>query len=169
MADLYTTAQVSELTGIPSDTVRTWKRRYADKLLLNQHWLKDESNTLLWFEQGIEVLKQLQSGGELPQSSNPELLQSSNLNCSEVQDEPSSSLLNRYEPLLNLIADSVAPELQQRLDNKIMGKVQSFGKKAEPLTSTECVTILRQLGLKPCNPELLLSNNVAALNEGKED
>ena len=170
MSEVYSTNQAAELTGISADTIRTWKRRQTDKLLEKQHWLKDENNTLLWTELGVQVLAQLQSGGELPESSNDEPPTSSNVNDSEVQPEPaSSSLLNRYEPLLNLIADAVVPELQQRLDNKIMGKVQNLGKQSEPLTATECVSILTKLGLKPVNPSVLLTGKaVQALPQSNQ-
>jgi hypothetical protein len=165
MADVYTTAQASELVGSSADTIRTWKRRQTDKLLEGTHWFKDENNSLLWTESGIQALIQFQHGAELPQSSDDELLQSSEVQPQSSKLElPEIPLLKRYEPLLNLIADAVAPQLQKRLDNKVLDRVQNLGKKAEPLTATECVTILTQLGLKPANPaELLTGQNIQAL------
>jgi len=162
MSNVYTTAQVAELIGISADTVRTWKKRNADKLLETTHWLKDESNALLWTEEGIQALTQLQNGSEPSQGSNNDM--------ATVQAEPSfdTPLLSRYEPLLETMADAVAPQLQQRLDSKIADRIQDFGKKAEPLTATECVTILQQLGLKPANPAALLTESkVQALPESK--
>lgn len=148
---VYTTAQVAELMSVSADTVRTWKKRNTDRLLETQHWLKDEGNTLLWTEEGIEVLTRLQNGIEPPQGSD--------VNSSEVQtDEPlDMPLLSRYEPLLDMMADAVAPTLQQRLDGKIADRLQNFNKKPEPLTAVECVTILQRLGLKPANPAALLT------------
>jgi hypothetical protein len=156
---VYTTAQVAESLGISADTVRTYKKRNTDKLLETTHWLKDESNALLWTEKGIEVLTILQKGIEPPEGSNVEPPQSSEVQT-ELEPEPlDNPLLSRYEPLLDMMADAIAPELQQRLDNKIIGKVQSLNKKPEPLTATECVTILQRLGLKPANPAALLTGS----------
>lgn len=56
----------------------------------------------------------------------------------ELLDTP---LLSRYEPLLDMIAGALAPRLRQQLDQKIMGRVQDFGKQAEPLIATDYVTI----------------------------
>ncbi len=163
MSNVYSTAQVAELMGVSADTVRTWKKRNADKLTETTHWLKDESNALLWTEEGIQALTQLQNGSEPSTGSTDD--------TTTVQAEPFSDtpLLSRYEPLLDMIANAVAPRLQQRLDSKIADRVQDFGKKPEPLTATECVTILQQLGLKPANPAALLTGSkVQALPQSNQ-
>jgi hypothetical protein len=154
MSNIYSTAQAAERLGIAADTIRTWKRRQTERLLEGQHWLKDENNSLMWTDQGMQVLAQLQG---------------SDMNCKDVQIEPaSSSLLNRYEPLIDMLANALAPKLQQRLDNKVLERVQDFGQ-AEPLTTTECVSLLTKLGLKPANPaELLTGQNIQALPESKQ-
>jgi DNA-binding transcriptional MerR regulator len=162
MSNVYSTAQVAELMGVSADTVRTWKKRNADKLTETTHWLKDESNALLWTEEGIQVLTQLQSGSEPSTGSTND--------TATVQAEPcfDTPLLSRYEPLLDMIANAVAPRLQQQLDQKVIGKVQGFATNAQPLTAVECVELLTQLGLKPANPaELLAGQNTQALPESK--
>ncbi len=162
MSNVYTTAQVAERIGVSADTVRTWKKRNTDKLVETTHWLKDESNTLLWTEEGIQALTQVQSGSEPSTGSTND--------TATVQPEPSfdTPLLSRYEPLLDMIANAVAPRLQQQLDKKVMGKVQSFSTDAQPLTAVECVELLTQLGLKPANPaDLITASNIQALPESK--
>ncbi|MGB3205456.1 MAG: hypothetical protein WBB28_10740 [Crinalium sp.] len=159
MSNVYTTTQLAELMGVSGDTVRTWKKRNPDKLTEGSHWLKDQNNALMWTELGVQVLAQLQSGTEPPEGSGVEPPEGSEVQTELEPEPPDIPLLSRYEPLLDAIADAVAPRLQQQLDQKIMGKVQNFGKKAEPLTATECVSILQQLGLKPANPAALLTGS----------
>jgi negative regulator of sigma E activity len=75
-----------------------------------------------------------------------------------------SPLESRYLPLIDMLADAIAPKLQRKLDQKVMGKVKGFATNAQPMTSVECVELLTQLGLKPANPaELLAVQDIQAL------
>jgi hypothetical protein len=79
-----------------------------------------------------------------------------------------SPLERRYLPLIDMLADAIAPKLQRQLDQKVMGKVKGFATNAQEMTSVECVELLQQLGLKPANPAALLTgNNAQALPESK--
>lgn len=158
MADVYSTNQAAELIGISPATIHTWKKRNPERLLEGSHWLKDDKNSLLWTEQGIQALSALKDGNE----TEPLL----GMNEPDIQ-EP-SALENRYLPLLDMMADAIAPKLQRQLDQKVLGRVQSFATDAQPLTAVECVELLTQLGLKPANPaELLTGSTIQALPESK--
>jgi hypothetical protein len=86
----------------------------------------------------------------------------SEVNADDIQ--ALSPLESRYLPLLEMLADAIAPKLQRQLDQKIMGKVSGFAANAQPMTPTECVEMLQQLGLKPANPaELLTGKDIQAL------
>ena len=58
MNQLYTTTQASEVTGIPSGTIRSWLSRHSEIFLLGVHLVKDEHGRNLWTDAGIELLKQ---------------------------------------------------------------------------------------------------------------
>lgn len=158
MADVYTTSQAAERLSVSSATIHTWKKRNPDKLAEGNHWLKDDKNSLLWTEQGIQALSALKEGNE----SEP----LSEVNEPDIQ-EP-SPLERRYLPLIDMLADAIAPKLQQQLDQKVMGRVKNFSTDAQPLTAVECVELLQQLGLKPANPaDLLKGQDFQALPESK--
>jgi len=164
--EVYTTAQAAELLGVPINTLRSWKSRKSDLLIEGTHWVSSD-NQILWTQAGIEALQSI--NGAMPSSADAQ--------CSPLPDdqEPIASPLQasltdpwqRYKPLVESIANSIAGGLIRRIDNAVMSKVKDAI--ALPMTSTECVTLLTELGLKPCNPELLLSGNVTALLEGKEN
>jgi hypothetical protein len=153
MADIYSTTQAAELLSISTSTIHTWKRRNLGKLLEGQHWIK-QNETLMWTEQGIQALSVLKEGNEtepIPSMNEPDI-------------QGLSPLERRYLPLLDMLAEAIAPKLQRQLDQKVMGRVQGFATNAQPMTSVECVELLTQLGLKPCNPaELLAGQDIQAL------
>ena len=153
MTDIYSTAQAAELLSISASTIHTWKRRNLGKLLEGQHWIK-QNEALMWTELGFQALSVLKEGNECEPHSE----------ANEPDIQPLSTLESRYLPLLDMIAEAIAPRLQQRLDQKVMGKVKGFATDAQPMTPTECVELLQQLGLKPANPaELLAGQDIQAL------
>ncbi len=155
--EVLTSAQVAELLSVSANTIRSWKSRKADQLVEGQHWI-NQDNQVLWTQAGLEVLQGIQSATDSVAASATD----------SVADTPSpvADPLQRYASLINAVADAITPGLLQRIDNAVVGKVKTAI--AKPMTSTECVTLLTELGLKPCNPELLLSSNVAGLLEAKE-
>jgi len=156
--EVYTTAQAAELLGINPATIHTWKKRNPERLTEGSHWIKDEKNSLLWTELGIQALSSLKDG---------ESEQLSEVNEPDIQ-EP-STLERRYLPLLDMLASAIAPKLQRQLDQKVMGKVQGFANSAQPMTSVECVELLTQLGLKPANPaDLLTGQDFQALPQSNQ-
>jgi hypothetical protein len=159
MSEVYTTNQAAERLSISSATIHTWKKRNPKRLTEGNHWVKDEKNSLLWTEQGIQALSVLKEGNEtepIPSMNEPDI------------QEP-SPLESRYMPLIEMLADAIAPKLQRQLDQKVMGRVQGFATNAQPMTSVECVELLTQLGLKPANPaELLTAQDIQALPESKQ-
>jgi hypothetical protein len=153
MADIYSTNQAAERLSVSPSTIHTWKKRNPEKLLEGSHWVKDDKNSLLWTELGIQALSALKDGETEPLSE---------VNEPDIQEQ--SALESRYLPLLDMLADAIAPKLQRQLDQKVMGKVQGFATNAHPLTAVECVELLTQLGLKPANPaELLKGQDFQAL------
>jgi hypothetical protein len=159
MSEVYSTNQAAERLSISTATIYTWKKRNPEKLTEGNHWLKDEKNSLLWTEQGIQALSALKDGCEsepLSEMNEPDIQEPSTLEC-------------RYLPLLDMLADAIAPKLQRQLDQKVMGKVKDFATNAQPLTAVECVALLRQLGLKPANPaDLLTGQNIQALPQSNQ-
>src|SRR6476469_6449414 len=128
MADIYSTTQAAELLSISASTIHTWKRRHLGKLLEGQHWIK-QNDTLLWTELGIQALSILKEGSECEPHSE----------VNEPDIQALSTLESRYLPLIDMLADAIAPRLQQHLDQKVMGKVSGFATNAQPMTPTECV------------------------------
>lgn len=159
MADVFTTNQVAERLSISTATIYTWKKRNPDRLTEGSHWLKDEKNSLLWTEQGIQALSALKEGNE----------SESHSEVTEADIQEPSALESRYLPMLDMLADAIAPKLQRQLDKKVMGRVKDFSTDAQPMTSVECVELLMQLGLKPANPaDLLTGQNIQALPQAKQ-
>lgn len=58
MSQVYSTSQASEVTGIPSGTIRSWLSRHQEIFLLGVHLIKDEHGRNLWTDAGIELLRQ---------------------------------------------------------------------------------------------------------------
>ncbi len=167
MSNVYTTNQAAERLSTSPATIHTWKKRNPERLTEGTHWVKDEKNSLLWTEQGIQVLITLKEGDILPSMQESECEPHSEVNVAHIQ--ALSALERRYLPLIDMLAEAIAPKLQRQLDQKVMGKVKGFATNAQPMTSTECVELLQQLGLKPANPAALLTgNNIQALPESKE-
>lgn len=159
MADVYTTNQVAERLSVSPATIHTWKKRNSERLTEGTHWLKDDKNSLLWTEQGIQTLSTLKEGNECEPLSE--------VNEPDIQE--SSTLERRYLPLIDMLADAIAPKLQRQLDQKVMGRVKDFSTNAQPMTSVECVELLMQLGLKPANPaDLLKGQDFQALPQSNQ-
>jgi DNA-binding transcriptional MerR regulator len=159
MSEVYSTNQAAERLSVSPATIHTWKKRNPERLSEGNHWLKDEKNSLLWTEQGIQALSALKEGNETEPLSE--------VNEQDIQ-EP-SALERRYLPLLDMLADAIAPKLQRQLDQKVMGKVKDFATNAQPLTAVECVALLTQLGLKPSNPaDLLAGQDFQALPQSNQ-
>jgi hypothetical protein len=158
MSEVLTSAQVAEFLGVSANTIRSWKSRKADQLVEGKHWI-NQDNQVLWTQAGLEVLQGLQSATDSVAANATD----------SVADTPSpvADPLQRYSGLINAVADAITPRLLQRIDNAVTGRVKTAI--AKPMTATECVTLLTELGLKPCNPELLLSGNQTnLLTESKE-
>lgn len=155
MADIYSTNDVATALSVSPTTIRTWKHRKADRLIEGEHWFNQE-NQLYWTEVGLTALQEIQSrnGSKSPSDA--------------ASESPSDAdPFGRYSQLINAVASAVTPGLLQRIDNAVMQQVK--GEIAKPMTSTECVTLLAELGLTPGDPSALLGGtNVAGLLEAKE-
>jgi hypothetical protein len=150
--EVLTTAQAAEFLSVSPATLRTWKSRKADLLVEGTHWINQDGTTL-WTQAGLEAL----------QGVSPETASVADSETVSVSGDP----LGRYSPLVRSVAEAITQGLLGRIDNAVTDNIRSAI--AKPMTSTECVTLLNELGLKPCNPELLISSNVAGLLEGKEN
>lgn len=147
---IYTSAQVAELLEIPTATLRTWKSRKSDQLQEGLHWFSENSQTF-WTNEGIEILMQIRSVADGKSAETP----------SVAPDEtPSvSDPLQRYQSLVEAVADAVAPQVISRIDQAVMQQVKN--RIAKPMTSQECVAILVDFGLAPADPNALLGTSVA--------
>jgi hypothetical protein len=166
--EVYSNQQVAELLGINKDSLRVFKSRNKEVLLEGTHWFTQDNQTL-WTQFGVEQLRTLQNTVKTRVSD----VETPDDDVTDTPVTPSVTSetvdpLQRYSSLINAVADAITPRLLQRIDNAVTGRVKTAI--AKPMTATECVTLLTELGLKPCNPELLLSGNQPnLLTESKEN
>ena len=157
MAEVLSTNQVAERLGIAPGTVRTWKKRYEKQLIEGQHWVSQDGSNY-WTITGLEFLTAIKNGS-------PETLPDPE--DETVSDSTETPLLERYSSLLDAIAQALTPNLLDRLDRAVMTNIKQSVSK--PINQNDCVVLLTELGLKPVNPKLLLSDTVTALlTEHKE-
>jgi hypothetical protein len=147
---IYSSAQAAELLGIPVSTLRTWKARKKDQLQENLHWFHQDGQTF-WTTQGLETLKQIQ-----PSVADMET-KASGVSADETPDV--ADPLQRYESLIEAVADAVSPQVVQRIDQAVMQRVKNAI--AKPMTSQECIAILTDFGLAPADPNALLGSSVS--------
>jgi hypothetical protein len=159
--EVLTTAQAAEYVGITINCLRAWKSRKSDQLLEGQHWVTGDNNQVLWTAAGLEALQQIK--GVMPNTDSDVMTPLQDPMTPPLQD----GLLNRYAPLVESVSSAITAGLMGLIDRAVSRNVKEAI--AQPMTATECVTLLTELGLKPCNPELLLSSNVAGLLEAKEN
>ena len=166
--EVYSNQQIAELLGVNKDSLRVIKNRNKEQLIEGKHWFLQDNQTL-WTIVGLEALKLIQntvkakvSDAETPDDDVTDTPVTPSV-TSETVDP-----LQRYSSLINAVADAITPGLLQQIDNAVVGRVKTAI--AKPMTATECVTLLTELGLKPCNPELLLTGNQPnLLTESKEN
>ena len=160
--EVYTTAQAAETLGITANNLRVLKSRKADQLNEGTHWVTGDNNQILWTQAGIDVLQQLKTGNDPITSDVMTPLQE------PLQEPATDDPLGRYNPLVESVAQAITSGLLGRIDKAVTRNIKQAI--AKPMTSTECVNVLTELGLKPCNPELLLSGNQTnLLTESKDN
>ncbi|AFZ15542.1 hypothetical protein Cri9333_4768 (plasmid) [Crinalium epipsammum PCC 9333] len=170
--EVLSTAQAAELLGVSAGTLRTWKSRKADLLVEGTHWINQDGSTF-WTQAGLDVLQGVSSvsDGETVSVSDGETISvaSSETDSATPQQSPAAhDPLQRYIPLVESVSNAITQGLIGRIDKAVTRNIGIAI--AKPMTSTECVTLLTELGLKPCNPELLLSGNQTnLLTESKEN
>ncbi len=170
MADIYSTNDAGKILEINPNTIKTWKNRsYKERLIETTHWFNQDGSTF-WTESGMSELRAIQSQLAESDSDSP-------MNQSATQPESDSDsikailspLESRYMPLIEMLAEVIAPRLQRQLDQKVMGRVKGFATNAQEMTATECVELLQQLGLKPADPAALLTgSNIQALPQSNQ-
>jgi len=175
MGEVYTSAQVAQQIAVSAGTIRTWKARKADQLIEGQHWFQQDNQTL-WTEAGVAALKLISatvSANIKPGMDNPETLETGETDSLETLETPtvSDSLLSlkRYAPLVQALAEAIAPRLIGEVDRAVVSEVkQSI---ARPMTPAECVSVLEDLGIKPANPLALIKGSKIAglLTEKSEE
>ena len=170
--EVLSTAQAAELLGVSAGTLRTWKSRKADLLVEGTHWINQDGSTF-WTQAGLDVLQGVKSvsDGETVSVSDGETISVASSETESATPQPSPAAQNplqRYIPLVESVSNAITQELIGRIDKVVTRNIGIAI--AKPMTPTECVTLLSELGLKPCNPELLLSgNNPNLLTESKEN
>ena len=160
---VLTNAQAAEYIGITATTLRSWKSRKADLFTEGIHWI-NQDNQVLWTQAGLEVLQSIKGATDSVTDDVTDPLQKPLDAVTEGVTDP----LQRYTGFVEAVANGIAPGLLHRIDNAVTRKVKQAI--ATPMSPAECVTLLTELGLKPCNPELLLSGNQTnLLTESKEN
>ncbi len=101
--NLYTTKQLSELSGAPAETIRSWKQRgkYTD-----EHTCKDEQGNLLWTEAGLT--RTLELAGTAPKENAATL---SDANLFGGQSDNSAEHAERLPSYLDELARQHALDL----------------------------------------------------------
>jgi hypothetical protein len=145
---VHSNAQVAEILGISEGTIRTWKKREADQLQENVHWLT-QNNKTLWTAEGIEALRQINS------TVSAKNFETDSLETDET--ETVSDPFQRYTSLINAVAAAVSPGIVQRIDTAVLQKVKRAI--ATPMTPAECVVILTEFGLAPADPSVLVNGS----------
>jgi hypothetical protein len=175
MSEIYTNDQVAEVLSVSASTIRSWKTRKSDQLVENTHWFIQDNQTL-WTVKGLEVLRLLQNTVAVKvhvetDATDTTATDTTATDATESVAEGKEGVadpLQRYTGLVEAVANAITPGLLQRIDNAVTGRVKSAI--ATPMSPAECVTLLTELGLKPCNPELLLTGNQPnLLTESKEN
>ena len=70
------------------------------------------------------------------------------------------------QPLAQGIAAQALPLLRELVIDELRGGIpKTF---AKPITSQECVTLLMDLGLKPCDPAALIAGKFPTLPESNQ-
>ncbi|AFZ15645.1 hypothetical protein Cri9333_4882 (plasmid) [Crinalium epipsammum PCC 9333] len=155
--EVLTTAQAAELLQVSVNCIRQWKSRKAEQLLESIHWITGDNNQTLWTQTGLEALQQIKG-----------VTASVTDDVTTGVTESVTDPLQRYNPLVESVSNAITQGLIGRIDKVVTRNIGIAI--AKPMTSTECVTLLTELGLKPCNPELLLSGNQPnLLTESKEN
>ncbi|AFZ15740.1 hypothetical protein Cri9333_4985 (plasmid) [Crinalium epipsammum PCC 9333] len=166
--EVYTTAQAAEFLGISTNNLRVWKSRKSDQLIEGTHWVTGDNNQVFWTPIGLEVLQQIKGATACNADITDDVIDPLQETVTQPLHQSDVDPLRRYSSLINAVADAITPGLMQRIDNAVTGRVKTAI--ATPMSPTECVTLLTELGLKPCNPELLLSGNQPnLLTESKEN
>jgi hypothetical protein len=162
--DVLSTAQVAELLGVSASTIRTWKQRRPDLLIEGRHWIIQD-NALLWTQEGLDELTGVKAGAtqSVSEGETPSVSNSATQSVSDVEtvESEASQLVGRYQPLIDLLASAIAPQLLPALDKAVVAEMRSSV--ARPMTTIECVAVLSELGLKPADPAALLDMNIAGL------
>ena len=165
MSEIYSSNQVAERLGIAPGTVRTWKKRYEKQLIEGTHWVNQDGSTM-WTQAGLEVLQG--ETASVLDNETASVLGNETVSVAELRRSETDDPLGRYSPLVESVSQAITQGLLTRIDKAVTGNIRTAI--ATPMTAQECVTVLTELGLKPCNPELLLTGNQPnLLTESKEN
>ncbi|HEY9871850.1 MAG TPA: hypothetical protein V6D12_00320 [Candidatus Obscuribacterales bacterium] len=172
MADVYSTSDAASMVGASPVTIRSWKQRKGSRLIEGEHWLNQDGQ-LFWTTAGISALQAIKgASGSDAESASPTdaAVDASTSDAPSNLDTEGDALpiLQRYQPLIDMLASALTPRLQQKLDEKIQRNLVKGD--APPMTTVECVAVLMELGLKPADPAALLNGNyTAGLIAGSDD
>lgn len=162
--EVLSTNQVAEILGTTPATVRSLKSRHKDQLFEGTHWVNQDNQTL-WTNAGLEALQILRNATPTEAEAPRQAYQDED---PSVAEDEQPDILKRYAPLVEGVASAVAEGLLGRIDRAVSSKVKVAI--ATPMTATECITVLQTLGLKPCDPTLLINgSNQNLLPESKEN
>ena len=164
MADIYSTNDTAKLIGISPNTLRTWKNRtFQERLIENTHWV-NQQNQIFWTDAGVAELRAIAES--TPESASESGVDST-LNPVPIQQQSATdSIKTMLQPLASGIAAQALPLLRELVIEELRGGIPSTF--AKPITSQECVTLLMDLGIKPCDPAALIGGNFPTLPESNQ-
>ena len=114
MSTVYTTPQAAEVTGVNVKTLRSWLTRYPEVFRLDVHVVIDENGRKLWTEEGIERIRQHQSGESFSESS-----EDAELDAGEYYDQ-------LLEPLLEVATQQLAYKFLEKLPQRVLLRVRQI-------------------------------------------
>lgn len=104
---VFTTPEVSQLTGIKEGTIRSWLSRYPEVFILGTHIIKDENGKNLWTEAGLQLLKS---------RNNPEQ--------ATVDSDKQSAIDQFVDELLERDSEFIVQQYLLRLPSRVHQKLQ---------------------------------------------
>jgi hypothetical protein len=150
---IYTSAQVAELLEVPPATLRTWKSRKSDQLQEGLHWFQENGQNF-WTNEGVEVLIGIRDSVACKGDETPSVAPDETPSVAPDETPSVADPLQRYQSLVEAVAEAIAPQIVGRVDREIMQRVKTAI--AKPMTSQECVAILVDFGLAPADPNALI-------------
>lgn len=119
MTNLYTTPQVSDLTGIPEGTLRSWLSRYPGVFLENTHVIIEDTGRKLWTDAGIELLEQRRDASKNATCNEETAAKNDATALDDVLDDV-------LDPLLDATVEPLVKRFFEQLPLRVIARVRQM-------------------------------------------